>query len=483
MPTAYSYIRFSTRKQADGDSLRRQSQLALNYCRQNNLELSEQSFEDLGVSAFHSANADEDKGLGQFISALQQGVVPRGSFLLVESLDRLSRAKVLIALRQLLNIIEYGVTVVTLIDERQYNADSETTDLMISLTIMERAHNESITKSKRIKAIKAQQRKDIRNGKIVKRHLPFWLKRTEQGYELNELAELAHLIIEQRKKGTGFHKIAMMLNETEHKPPIANHWSDTTVRETVKSRALYGSLFDKDGEAENVFPALISFTEWQSMQSSKVSSAGGYKKHNHLSRLVKCECGAAMSKKLQKSGGGKFTYNNWICTASLSGGCSNKKAIRDLDIDVFKSLKHLVIQNSVDGRLDAISKKIEQKEQRMKELEHALLDDDAPITALTTAIKKTQSELAELRTERDSMHIDTDSTKLYDLQDDAVQFNIELRKLVEKIEVIPVNSNMWRIKIHQHNGHIVRVVKSRKSQRQEWKRLFSKTETIANMSD
>lgn len=480
MATAYSYIRFSTRKQADGDSLRRQLQRTRNYCRDNGLELSEKNFRDLGVSAFKQ---DNKPSLDDLLGAIESNAIKPNDYIILENLDRLSRRGIDHTIETLRSILKHDVNVVDLTNNLELNRNS-LNDLVSVIRIAlaaDLAYQESLKKSERVLAAKAQQRKDIREGKVVKRHLPFWLKRTEQGYELNELTELVYLIIEQRKKGTGFHKIAMMLNETDHKPPIASHWSDTTVRETVKSRALYGSLFDKDGEAEQVFPALISFTEWQSMQSSKVSSAGGYKKHNHLSRLVKCECGAAMSKKLQKSGGGKFTYNTWVCTASLSGGCTNRKVIRDLDVDVFKSLKHLVIQKSVDGRLDAISKKIEQKEERQKELEQALLDDDAPITALTTAIKKTQSELTELRSERDSMHIDTDSTKLYDLQDDAVQFNIELRKLVDKVEVIPVNVNMWRIKIHQHNGHVVSMVKSRKSQRQEWKRLFSKTETIANM--
>ncbi|CAK1845410.1 hypothetical protein VCRA2117O379_10045 [Vibrio crassostreae] len=41
--------------------------------------------------------------------------------MLVESLDRLSRTSVMTAIRQLFNIIEYGITVVTLIDNRTYN--------------------------------------------------------------------------------------------------------------------------------------------------------------------------------------------------------------------------------------------------------------------------------------------------------------------------------------------------------------------------
>ncbi|TBT02493.1 recombinase family protein [Vibrio parahaemolyticus] len=174
MAIAYSYIRFSSSQQSQGDSLRRQTQLAEKYCIENNLTLSDTTFRDLGVSAFHSTNSQEDSGLGQFLSALNQGRISEGSYLLVESLDRLSRAKVQTALRQMLNIIELGVKIVTLMDNRIYDQESDTTDLIISLTIMERAHNESKTKSERIKAAWVHKRQ---NPTTTNRHssTPFWL--------------------------------------------------------------------------------------------------------------------------------------------------------------------------------------------------------------------------------------------------------------------------------------------------------------------
>lgn len=56
--TAYSYIRFSSPDQAAGDSLRRQTEKAQNYCEQNGLTLDERfTLRDLGVSAFHGRNA------------------------------------------------------------------------------------------------------------------------------------------------------------------------------------------------------------------------------------------------------------------------------------------------------------------------------------------------------------------------------------------------------------------------------------------
>lgn len=55
---AYSYLRFSAPEQANGDSFRRQTLLALEYAEKHNLILDETlTFHDLGVSAYRGLNA------------------------------------------------------------------------------------------------------------------------------------------------------------------------------------------------------------------------------------------------------------------------------------------------------------------------------------------------------------------------------------------------------------------------------------------
>jgi Resolvase, N terminal domain len=65
-PTAYSYIRFSTPAQAEGDSLHRQIKLAEAYCRRRGWRLSKDSYRDLGVSARKGKNALVGR-LGEFL--------------------------------------------------------------------------------------------------------------------------------------------------------------------------------------------------------------------------------------------------------------------------------------------------------------------------------------------------------------------------------------------------------------------------------
>src|SRR4029077_4808988 len=118
-----------------------------------NLELAEEGeLEDIAVSAYTGANL-RDGALGRFLEKVRLGRIKRGSYLIVESLDRLSRQQVLAAQSLFLSIIQAGINLVTLMDGKVYRAGTvDLADLITSLVIMSRAHEESLTKSRRIAA-------------------------------------------------------------------------------------------------------------------------------------------------------------------------------------------------------------------------------------------------------------------------------------------------------------------------------------------
>ena len=107
--TAYSYVRFSTTVQSLGASLQRQTEGAEHFVAERpNLVLDKTlNLGDLGVSAYHGKNATEG-ALGGFIKAVDEGKVAKGSYLLVENLDRLSRETVTTALELFLSILRRG---------------------------------------------------------------------------------------------------------------------------------------------------------------------------------------------------------------------------------------------------------------------------------------------------------------------------------------------------------------------------------------
>jgi DNA invertase Pin-like site-specific DNA recombinase len=72
---------------------------------------------DLGVSAFRGAHTIKGK-LGEFITAIDTGRVQPGSYLLVENFDRMDRRRTLEALSLFISILEKGITIVIISDNK-----------------------------------------------------------------------------------------------------------------------------------------------------------------------------------------------------------------------------------------------------------------------------------------------------------------------------------------------------------------------------
>ena len=108
-PCAYSYVRMSTERQLLGDSLRRQRDMSRQYAASQGWELLEENqLQDVGISAFSGANASGG-ALSRFLKAIRERKVPTGSFLIVESFDRLTRQEALKSFGLFSEIINAGV--------------------------------------------------------------------------------------------------------------------------------------------------------------------------------------------------------------------------------------------------------------------------------------------------------------------------------------------------------------------------------------
>src|SRR5437016_4051140 len=111
---AYSYVRMSTDIQLKGDSLRRQLEQSQQFAERSDLELVEGvALHDIGISAFKGANIAAG-ALGKFLEAVKAGTIEPGSYLLVESLDRISRQEVMRSLAVFTDLVNAGINVATL---------------------------------------------------------------------------------------------------------------------------------------------------------------------------------------------------------------------------------------------------------------------------------------------------------------------------------------------------------------------------------
>lgn len=179
----YKYIRFSSIQQAKGSSFARQNERIDKYAKENGFEVNDDlKLQDLGKSGFHGLNKEIDQGLGRFILAIEEGLIPTDgtSYLAVEQFDRLSREDISKAQSTLNSILEKNVNVITLMDGKIYTKESmkDFMQVLYSLFLMEQAHQESKKKSDRIKgayAVKIKKLKEL--AEEQKEALAAWEKK------------------------------------------------------------------------------------------------------------------------------------------------------------------------------------------------------------------------------------------------------------------------------------------------------------------
>ncbi|MBL0601337.1 recombinase family protein [Aeromonas veronii] len=338
-PKAYSYIRFSTPKQAQGDSYRRQLAKAKEYCTEHNLTLVEDTIDDRGVSAFRGANMMEG-ALGRFLEAVKSGVIEQGSYLLVESVDRLSRQAVEEALGQFLGLINAGVVVVTLDDKAVYRKGQvETQNLLLSIMFMVRANNESETKSDRSREAWEKGRKQAReNNKVMKNsRLPSWLE-WEEGkiVPIAERVAIVNEMFEMAKSGCGYEQIAKAFRSKGYKTfGKMTDWRPAGIQAVIKSRAVIGEfqphIIEKgeripDGEPiVGYYPAIVSrslFKDVHHIISQRNNHSGSYRKgrfNNLFSGVLRCQCGEPL--RFNNKGKAGSPRNYLICPMRQVAGC------------------------------------------------------------------------------------------------------------------------------------------------------------------
>jgi DNA invertase Pin-like site-specific DNA recombinase len=176
---AYSYIRFSHPSQIEGDSLRRQTTATEEWCRRNDITLDTSlSLRDLGTSAFRGKHRGDKAALGGFLKLVERGKVPRGSYLVIENLDRLSREEERPALRLWMDILDAGINIVQLSPETVFRHErSDMLDIMRAIMELARGHGESAIKSERIGQAWANKRALLRkNGTLLTHRLPAWVE-------------------------------------------------------------------------------------------------------------------------------------------------------------------------------------------------------------------------------------------------------------------------------------------------------------------
>jgi len=455
---AYSYIRMSTDIQLKGDSLRRQLEASEEFASERDLELVEDfNLQDIGVSAFKGKNIIEGK-LGIFIQAVEAGEIDKGSYLLVESLDRLSRQETIKSLKLFLEILDLGINIATLSDGFEFESGNvNEMQLMMSILIMSRAHEESQIKSKRIGAAWANKRKDT-SVKLTKT-CPSWLELNEDRKSftvLKEKLKIVKRIFKLSADGYGNNRIAKKFNK-DGVPTLGRSkgWFTSTIDKTLRSRSVLGEFQPHkkiDGkrvpEGDPIlgyFPQVISdelFYEVEAARKQrKVSGAGrkGRFNSNLFSGVAKCGyCGRPMQYVDKGSGpkGGQYL----ICTDAYRGMACVKTGWRYKEFEelFLTFVEELDLKKILDGQ---------QNNQDLKKLE----DQIVVLSGELAKKKEDQERTFEVFIDSGSKS-DFVSNKLAMFDSEIEELEAKLMKkghLVDKIKSHEINKSKSSLHLNQ----------------------------------
>jgi len=393
MTTLYSYIRFSTKAQAGGNSLQRQMQLAEKYCADNNLHLDTTlKLHDLGISAFTGANAT-DGNLAAFLSAVDAGAVKPGSYLAIENFDRLSREKFRKAFSLFNSILDRDIVVVTLTDNKVYDKNSDFLDIVYAIMIMQRANEESETKSRRLRTAWAAKHLKAEQHKIPKTSVcPAWLKIENNKFVIIEdEADKVRRIFKLYLNGYGYNSIEKLLIKENSKYYVSN------IQKMIANKAVIGTgtrkVFELDNsgrrtkkvkeivEIENYFPAIISINDFALAQQQRVqrSNGGGGRRSsefNILTKLCVCpHCGGPMIRINHTSKNHNGGFISLVCKTGKSGAtkCGSKGwRLSELEPLILNAVKELDIATIIGD--DTQQNTIKEIQSDIAKIENELLD-------------------------------------------------------------------------------------------------------------
>lgn len=413
--------------------------MATDYAARHGLDLDASlTFHDLGVSAFQGVNAETGR-LADFLEAVRAGLVPKGSFLLVETLDRLSRLVPRKALRVLEDIVGTGVSVVTLSDEKVYtteNLDNDPIGLILAIMLFMRANEESATKARRLKAAWVGKRLTARTKPLTS-CVPAWitLEKDAAGDKLaliEDRAAVVRLIFAETLSGYGQHAIAHRL--TADGVPCfgrAAHWHRTYVGKILRNPAVHGTFTPHEyryagtkrtrlplDPVDGYYPAVVSLKTFEEVQRlggtaySAKSRVGAVE--NLFGGLASCPHCASTMTRVSKGSARRAGRPKLVCVRAKAGaGCQ----YHGVDLAAVEAglLAHLdsFIANApsavagLDDELERLDTVLGVYDDEIENLVDALGKAASP--AITKRLRTIEVELAEVRAERDAVLVRIDA--------------------------------------------------------------------------
>jgi len=321
MALTFSYARWSTPKQEQGGTYDRQVEAYDKFmARHPALTPAQTRYIDKGRTARKGANWDP-KGPGhlrRFIEGVKRGVIPRDSWLVVESLDRMSRVKPHIGRKLIDEVIELGITIQTLSPEHTLNLktiDGDWTKLSFIDILLDKATQETEDRAERSRDGFAKKvakwtdptPEDLRGRKVISPRCPAWLapNATDTGWvKLPDKVKVVRELFALSLRGHGCPVIARKLNRKGLRTLDRGvDWSVRSVHKLLTNRNVLGYRTSNNGHPEiaNYYPVIVkpeTFYAVQDAMAKRRFIGGGPPSDRHavnlLAGIAYCRCGAKM---------------------------------------------------------------------------------------------------------------------------------------------------------------------------------------------
>lgn len=489
---AYSYIRFSSQRQERGHSVKRQEDAAEAWAKKNDATLDNSTYRDLGVSGFtgaHRQNPDRN-GLAMFLKAIEDGKIPKGSFLCVENLDRLTREHIRAALGLFLGILDAGVHIVSLSPERVFRADATgddvTMDMMIAIVELSRGNRESARKSDMIGKKWKDVRESVREGDLpllktgdkgLPCRTPFWVDRTPEGYVLNDKAKAIEYAFQLAKDGYGCNAVRIKVNKqfglNLSRPYFRELLPNSTKRPRRKTRPRARLVLGEwqpcnkagqpIGEVIKLYPPAVSEELFHQTQAAITGrdNGGGTRDRRTVylfNALMRDEHGEGFT--VQKTSGGRGVHK-FLPKRYIDGkGPCRSFPVKPFETAMFESLKELRYED-VFPKGKPLTDEIMALEGKRDEL-RALVRDAADAMKPGQEIKAVMArmgqwereaedldrQIAELRQKNASPQTDAwrDVQQAVDLEDPETRVRVRsaVARLVESMTCVFHGTTVWR---------------------------------------
>lgn len=417
MKQVITYLRFSSKPQERGDSIRRQNALFENWLKQNPDAQVVDTFEDEGQSAFHGKHL---KGaFGRMLQAIEDGKYPSGqTVLLVESEDRLNRQKA----RKTENLVDLitgkGIEVICLASGKTYSAeniDEIGTSIQLKLAAYI-AYKQSKDKSDKVSEAWEERAKLAQEGKQqLTKMVPGWID--PDTLKLNEHALTVRTIFELLLAGESLHNIARYLQSNNIKAfsrrKDANGFSVHSVRTILTSESTIGTLAASKHNSRPAIPDyyaaavdVSTFNKAREILSKnrkgRTPASDNPVTINLFKGLMRCKCGSSVHPT-----GVKNTYQGvYRCNQKVDGRCAiphlNRKPFDKWMIDNIVGMLEQSIDDKPGKRIAELEYQINILSNQIKKATIMQIEGDYP--ELQEQRLKLLSQRSEKQRELDSLN-------------------------------------------------------------------------------